>query len=78
MAEFSEDHVGKRVVARSGTEVGTVEDVRDGDLLVAVEPDAERETVSDLGWDGQANQDRRRLSDEYVSDITENTVRLRV
>lgn len=78
MADFSDDHVGKRVVAQNGVEIGTVDHVSGGDLFVAVEPDAERETLSDLGWDGPVNQDSRRLSDEYVSNITENAVRLRV
>lgn len=78
MADFSDDHVGKRVVAQSGAEVGTVDHVRDGDLFVAVEPDADREVVSNLGWDGPVNQDSERLSDEYVSNVTENAIRLRV
>lgn len=78
MADFSSDHVGKRVVAQSGAEIGTVDHVRDGDLFVAVDPDADRETVSNLGWDGPVNQDSERLTDEYVSDVTETTIRLRV
>ncbi|WP_134669711.1 hypothetical protein [Halorussus marinus] len=78
MAAFSDDHVGKRVLAQNGTRLGTVEDVRDGDLHVGVDPDADRDAVSQLGWDGQVNQDVHRLEDSYVTDITEQTVRLRV
>ena len=78
MADFSDDHVGKRVAAQSGAEIGTVDNVRDGDLFVAVEPDADRETVSNLGWDGPVNQDAHRLPDEYVSNVSDSTVRLRV
>lgn len=77
MADYSEDHVGKRVVAQSGVEIGTVEDVRDGDLYVSVEPDADDEAVAELGWDGPVSQDVHHLRDQYVSNITENTVRLR-
>jgi len=78
MAEFSDDHVGKRVVAQNGTRLGTVEDVRDGDLRVAVDPDADRDAVSRLGWDGQVNQDVHRLEDRYVSNVTGETIRVRV
>jgi hypothetical protein len=78
MADFSDDHVDRRVVAQSGAELGTVEDVRDGDLHVAVEPDADADAISELGWDTTVNQDVHRLPDQYVSNVTENAVRLRV
>ena len=78
MADYSEDHIGKRVVAQSGVEMGTVEDVRNGDMYVSVEPDADDEAVTELGWDGPVSQDVHHLPDQYVSNITENTVRLRV
>ncbi|WP_435175423.1 hypothetical protein [Halorussus sp. AFM4] len=78
MADYSEDHIGKRVVAQSGVEMGTVEDVRDGDLYVSVEPDADDEAASELGWDGPVSQDVHHLRDQYVSNITETTIRLRV
>ncbi|NHN59593.1 MULTISPECIES: hypothetical protein [Halorussus] len=78
MADYSEDHIGKRVVAQSGVEIGTVEDVRDGDMYVSVEPDADDEAVAGLGWDGPVSQDVHRLPDRYVSNLTDSTVRLRV
>lgn len=78
MADFSDDHVDKRVVAHSGARLGTVDQVRDGDLLVAVDPDADRDALSELGWDGPVNQDAHRLPDRYVSNVTETTIRLRV
>jgi hypothetical protein len=77
MADYSNDQIGKRVVAQSGVEIGSVEEVRDGDMYVAVEPDAD-DAVSEIGWEGMVNQDMHRLPDRYVSNITENTVRLRV
>ena len=46
-AQFTEQHVGKRVVDQNGVPVGTVSDVRNGTLYVEVGPmdnlgDAER------------------------------------
>lgn len=78
MADLSDDHIGKRVVAQSGVEIGSVEDIRDGDMYVAVEPDADDDAVSQIGWDGIVNQDVHRLPDRFVSNITDTTVRLRV
>ena len=78
MADYSEDHIGKRVVTQSGVEIGSVEDVRDGDMYVSVEPDADDEAIAELGWDGPVSQDVHHLRDQYVSDLTETTVRLRV
>jgi hypothetical protein len=82
MADYSDEHAGKRVVAASGVEIGSVEEVRDGDLYVAVEPAddevADNEAVAELGWDGPVTQDLHRLPDRYVSNITDNTIRLRV
>jgi hypothetical protein len=78
MADFSEDHIGKRVIDQDGVEIGTVEDVRDGELYVNVTAEDVNETVNELGWEGPVNQDVQHLRRQYVSDITENTVRLRV
>lgn len=77
MADFSSDHIGKRVVAQSGVEIGTVEDVRDGDLYVTVESDPDEDALSELGWEAPVSRDPHRLADEYVSNVTETTVRLR-
>ncbi|WP_137285062.1 hypothetical protein [Halorussus salinisoli] len=78
MADYLDDQIGKRVVAQSGVEIGSVEEVRNGDLYVGVEPDADDDAVSELGWDGPVTQDVHRLPDEYVSNLTESTIRLRV
>lgn len=78
MADYSDDHIGKRVVAQSGVEIGSVEEIRDGDMYVAVEPDADDDAVSQIGWDGMVNQDLHRLPDQYVTNITDTTVRLGV
>lgn len=75
MADYSDDHIGKRVVSQDGVEIGSVEDVRNGDLYVTLESsDAD---VPDFEWVGQVNQDLHRLPDQYVSNVRENTIRLR-
>ena len=78
VAQYTERHVGKRVVDQRGVEVGTVEDVRDGDLYVDVGGDADPETLSELNWDGVVNQAVHRLPDQYVSNIGDSIVRLNV
>jgi hypothetical protein len=72
------DDVGKRVVAQSGIQVGTVSEVRDGTLHVEVGPDADPDVLDQLGWDGVVNQEVHELEDRYVSTVTDETVRLRV
>jgi hypothetical protein len=76
MADYSDDHIDKRVVTRSGVEIGSMQEIRDGDMYVAVEPDAD--AVSQIGWDGTVNRDVHRLPDQYVSNVTDTTVGLRV
>jgi hypothetical protein len=78
VAQFTDRHVGKRVVDQNGVAVGTVTEVRDGDLHVEVGPDADSETLSELNWDGTVNQQAHHLNDRHVSDITDTTVRLTV
>lgn len=78
MAEFTDEQIGKRVVDGDGVEVGTVSDVRDGSLYVEVAPDADRETLSNLRWDGTVNRDVHHLESEFVSNVREHTIRLRV
>lgn len=77
-AEFSEDQIGKRVVDQAGVEVGTVSDVRDGDLYVEVAADADRETLSNLRWDGAVNQEVHHLRSRFVSNVGDDVIRLRV
>ncbi|APE94871.1 hypothetical protein [Halodesulfurarchaeum formicicum] len=78
VAQFTDRHLGKRVVDHNGVEVGTVDDVRNGDLYVKVGPDADSETLSELHWDGTVNKEVHRLPDQYVSDITDTTVRITI
>ena len=78
VAQFTDRQVGKRVVDQNGVEVGTVAEVRDGSLYVEVSPDADRETLSNLRWDGTVNQEVHRLRARFVADVTDETVRLRV
>lgn len=81
MVEFTDDQLGKRVVAQRGAEVGRVSDVRDGTLFVEVEAEAETAdegALDQLGWTGTVEQDVHRLPDEHVSDVSEQTIRLRV
>lgn len=77
-ADSTDEHVGKRVVAQNGRTVGSVEDVRNGSLYVTVGPDADRETLGELGWDSTVNQEVHELNDRHVSTITDETIRLRV
>ena len=78
MADFSDEYLDKRVVTQSGATLGTVTDVRNGDLHVEVEPDADGDALTQLGWDGTVNQNVHRLEDRYVSNVTDETIRLRV
>jgi len=78
VAQFSDKHIGKKVVDQNGVEVGTVNDVQNGDLYVEVGPDADAETLSELKWDGTVNRQVHHLRDRYVSNITDATVRLNV
>lgn len=78
MAEFTDRQVDKRVVAADGTDVGTVSDVRNGSLYVEVGPDADRETVEELGWSGVVHQEVHHLRHQYVSDVTDDVIRLSV
>ena len=78
VAQFTDDQIGKRVVDQAGAEVGTVADVRDGSLYVEVAADADRETLSNLRWDGTVNRDVYHLQSEFVSNVRDEAIRLRV
>ena len=78
VADFTDEQIGKRVVDQAGAEVGTVSDVRDGSLYVEVAPDADRETLSNLRWEGAVNQEVHRLRSRFVTDVDDDVVRLRV
>jgi hypothetical protein len=78
MAEYSEAQLGKRVVAQNGTPVGEVTGVDDGTLLVTVDEDIDRDVVTDLNWDGVVNRETHRLNDRHISNVSEETIRLRV
>ena len=77
-ANFSDEQVGKRVVDPSGIEVGTVADVRNGELYVEVGPDADEETLSNLRWEGVVHQETEKLRHEHVGDVGEDVIRLNV
>ena len=78
VAQYTDDLIGTRVVDHRGHEVGTVSDVRDGTLYVEVGPDAPAETLSDLNWDGVVNREVHELEHEYVSNVSDDIVRLNV
>lgn len=78
MAEFSDDHIGKRVVDQGGTQLGEVTGVENGRLRVTLVEGADRETVDQLNWDYITNQETHRLNDRYISNIDEDEIRLRV
>jgi len=77
-AEFTDKHVGKRVVAADGTEIGTVDHVDHGSMYVEVAAGADRDTLEDLRWTGTVNREVYHLNDNFVANITEDTVRLNV
>ncbi|WP_254545357.1 hypothetical protein [Halomarina pelagica] len=76
--DFSEKQVGKRVVSQTGEEIGTVSDVRGGDLHVTVEGDVDPDVLDELAWDGTVEQDTHHLPGRYVANVDEDTIRLRV
>jgi hypothetical protein len=76
--EDPERHVGKRVVAQNGSEIGTVSEVREGSLWVEVGPDADPDVLASLRWRGVVNQEEHELENRFISDISEHVVRLRV
>ena len=78
MADFTEEQIGKRVVAQNGTVVGEVTDVRDGSLKVTLDADADSDVVDTLNWDGVVDQQTHDLTDRRISTIREDTIRLRV
>ncbi|MFB6165311.1 MAG: hypothetical protein ABEJ31_09155 [Haloarculaceae archaeon] len=78
MAEFSDEQIGKRVVDQDGRPVGEVTDVRNGELWVRIDADADPDVIDDLDWDGVVNQETQRLNEHFVSTVRENTVRLNV
>lgn len=78
MAEFTDRHVGKRVVDQDGTQLGEVTGVENGRLRVTIVEGADRDTIDQLNWDYITNQETHRLNDRYVSNIDEDTVRLGV
>lgn len=77
-ANFSEKQVGKRVVDQKGVEVGTVRNVRNGEIYVEVGTDADPDTLDDLRWDGTVNQEAHELRQEHIGDIGEDVIRLSV
>ncbi|MFC6835127.1 hypothetical protein [Halomarina ordinaria] len=76
--EFTDEQVGKRVVSQTGEEIGTVSSVSDGDLHVTVDGDVDDDLADELGWGGAVEQDTNRLEREYVADVEEESVRLRI
>ena len=78
MPAFTQEDVGKRVVAQSGGPVGEVVEIRDGTAWVEPDPDLDPEIESHLRWDGIVNREQHELDDEFVSTVGEETVRLRV
>ncbi len=77
-SDFSDEQVGKRVVADDGTEVGVVKQVRDGTLYVEVGADPNPDTIDELGWDGVVNQSVHELKRQFIGMITDETIRLSV
>lgn len=77
-ADYTDKQLDKRVVDQKGVEVGTVTDVRNGDLYVTVGPKADRDTLDDLRWTGTVNQEVHQLRHEFIGDVSEHEIRLNV
>ncbi|WP_266078162.1 hypothetical protein [Haladaptatus caseinilyticus] len=77
-ADFTDEQVGKSVVAADGTEVGTVNEVRNGTLYVDVDSDANVDTAAELGWDGVVHQSSHELDRQFIADIGDDVIRLSV
>ncbi|MFB6178952.1 MAG: hypothetical protein ABEI77_04430 [Halorientalis sp.] len=78
MPEFTDEQLGKRVVAQNGSTIGKVTDVRHGDLWVTIDADADRDVLDELHWTGVVNQETERLNHRYISTIREQIIRLGV
>lgn len=78
MADFSDEQLGKRVVAQNGTTIGEVTDVRNGSLHVTVDGDADRDVIDELNWDGVVDQSTHELNDRHVTTVREDAIRLGV
>lgn len=76
--DFSDEQVGKRVVDADGGTVGEVAEVRNGSLYVSLGPDADPDVVDQLRWDGPVSQQVHHLQSQYVSNVTDDVVRLSV
>ncbi len=76
--DFTDKQVGKRAVAADGTEVGVVDEVRNGSLYVEAGSDADPDTLEELRWDGVVHQSTHELRRQFIADIRENVVQLSV
>jgi hypothetical protein len=77
-SDFSDEQVGKRVVAADGTTLGVVKEVRNGTLYVEVGGDPNPDTIDELGWGGVVNQSVHELRRQFIATITDSAVRLSV
>ena len=77
-SDFSDEQLGKRVVADDGTEIGVVKEVREGTLYVEVGADPNPDTIDELGWGGVVNQSIHELKRQFIGMITDETIRLSV
>ncbi|WP_231185161.1 hypothetical protein [Haladaptatus sp. DYF46] len=77
-SDFSDEQVGKRVVAADGTPLGDVTEVRNGTLYVEVGADPNPDTIDELGWGGVVNQSVHELRRQFIATITDHAIRLSV
>jgi|GEM_PF-4885579 len=78
MGAFSDADVGKRVVAQDGGTVGTVVEVRNGDLYVEPAGELDPDLAAELDWGGAVHHHSYRLEPQFVTHVSESVVRLRV
>lgn len=74
MATITDDDEGKNVVI-DGEQVGIVSEVRGGRAYVEPDPSMTDSIKSKLGW-GEANEDTYPISDDTISEVTDDEIRL--
>lgn len=73
MVEFSDSDEEKVVLDSDGTEIGVVDDVRNGSAYVRPLADIESTTRAELGWGGD-DRDAYRLQDARVESVTNDEI----
>lgn len=77
MPLFTEEDEGKTVVNPVGEEVGIVELVKDGTAYVEPHPSWTDRIKASIGWEDDPDMGEQPLEEEYVEEVTDDSVILR-